>query len=454
MLLAKHTAGFNSLSTDRPFERDRVGNLSRCPRRPVWLAACLIALLICLGGPAGLPRAYAQETPAGELVEWDGKTMGPITYKVIVVAEPQQELAGVQQQVTETLDRINSRMSTYRPESEVTRFNRSESTEWFEISEETARVVQRAQELSRDSGGAFDITVKPLVELWNFGAGRGDFKLPDEKLIRSVREQIGWQKLEVRLDPPSLRKSDARIQIDLSAIAKGYAVDAVAANLEAAGFKNYFVEIGGEAVARGRKPDGSTWRVGVERPQDIGQSVQRVVELQDRAIATSGDYRNFAIVDGQRYSHEIDPSTGWLIRNQVASVSIIAPDCMTADGLATAVMVLGPKKSEDLLEKYGAEVYFLKRSGKGFSELASMGFPAPPADGAAGPLANFLPVFLGTLLLFVLAVVGLLSGVLLNNKPLKGSCGGMSAATGESSSCGLCGGQTADCQDTGAKASG
>jgi thiamine biosynthesis lipoprotein len=182
-----------------------------------------------------------------------------------------------------------------------------------------------------------------------------------------------------------------------------------------------------------------------------------VVELQDRAIATSGDYRNFAIVDGQRYSHEIDPSTGWPIRNQVASASILAPDCMTADGLATAVMILGPKKSDELLKKYDAEVYFLERTEKGFAESASGGFPAPPAqvaEAAAGPLANFLPVFLGTLLLFVLAVVGLLSGVLLNNKPLKGSCGGMSAATGESGSCGVCGGQTADCPDTGAKTSG
>jgi thiamine biosynthesis lipoprotein len=457
MLLKNRIPAFKALSADRLSMRSGTGSTTRCPRRLTCLTAFLFAFLIGVGGQAGLTWAYAQENPAGKLAEWDGKTMGPITYKVIVVAEPKQDLAGIQQQVTETLERINARMSTYQPESEVSRFNRSESTEWFDVSEETARVVQRAQELSRDSGGAFDVTVKPLVELWNFGAGRGDFKLPEEQVIQSVREQIGWQKLEVRPSPPALRKSDARIQIDLSAIAKGYAVDAVAGNLETAGFKNYFVEIGGEAVARGRKPGGASWRVGVERPQDIGQSVQRVVELQDRAIATSGDYRNFAIVDGQRYSHEIDPATGWPIRNQVASASILAPDCMTADGLATAVMVLGPKKSEELLKKYGAEVYFLERTEQGFAESASQGFPEPPAqavEAAVGPLANFLPVFLGTLLLFVLAVVGLLSGVLLNNKPLKGSCGGMSAATGESSSCGLCGGQTADCPDTGSKTSG
>lgn len=457
MLFPIRLAAFNSVSADRPPMRMGLGYASRCLWRLTCQTACLFTLFIGLCGQAGATRACAQESSAGELAEWNGKTMGPITYKVIVVAAPKQDLVGVQQQVTETLERINSRMSTYQPESEVSRFNRSESTEWFEVSEETARVVQRAQELSRDSGGAFDVTVKPLVELWNFGAGRGDFKLPEEQVIQSIREQIGWQKLEVRPSPPALRKSDARIQIDLSAIAKGYAVDAVAGNLETAGFKNYFVEIGGEAVARGGKPGGASWRVGVERPQDIGQSVQRVVELQDRAIATSGDYRNFAIVDGQRYSHEIDPATGWPIRNQVASASILAPDCMTADGLATAVMVLGPKKSEELLKKYGAEVYFLERTEKGFAESASEGFPEPPAqteEAAVGPLANFLPVFLGTLLLFVLAVVGLLSGVLLNNKPLKGSCGGMSAATGESSSCGLCGGQTADCPDTGTKTNG
>ena len=454
MLPENQVAVFAPLVGRRSWIQPRTGFAKDLIGRLTLQAACLLAFLIGSGAQIGLTRAEAQENPSGILAEWTGKTMGPITYKVIVVADSKQDLAGIQRQVTETLERINSRMSTYQPDSEVTRFNRSESKEWFEVSDETARVVQRAQEISRDSGGAFDITVKPLVELWNFGAGRGDFKLPEEQVILSIREQIGWQKLEVRLDPPTLRKSDARIQIDLSAIAKGYAVDAVASNLEAAGFKNYFVEIGGEAVARGRKPAGASWRVGVERPQDIGQSVQRVVELQDRAIATSGDYRNFAIVDGQRYSHEIDPETGRPIRNQLASASILASDCMTADGLATAVMVLGPRKSESLLEKYGAEVYYLERTEKGFAELASQGFPAPPADPAAGPLANFLPVFLGTLLLFVLAVVGLLSGVLLNNKPLKGSCGGMSAATGESSSCGLCGGQTADCPDTGAKTSG
>jgi len=421
-----------------------------------WFAFLCVALVIGSGG-LGLSQVFGQEGSAGKLEEWAGKTMGPITYKVIVMAESSQNLSSVKQEVTDTLERINARMSTYQPDSEVTRFNRSESTDWFEVSKETAEVVQRAQELSRDSDGAFDVTVKPLVELWNFGAGRGEFKLPDEHVIQSTREQIGWEKLEVRLDPPALRKRDARIQIDLSAIAKGYAVDAVAANLQAAGFKNYFVEIGGEAVARGRKPDSAAWRVGVERPQDIGQSVQRIVELNDRAIATSGDYRNFAIVDGQRYSHEIDPATGWPIRNQVASASILAPDCMTADGLATAVMVLGPEKSAELLKKYDAEVYFLRRSEKGFIESASKGFPAPPVvdeTPAGGAFANFLPVFLGTLLLFVLAVVGLLSGVLLSNKPLKGSCGGMSAATGESGSCGLCGGQTADCPDTSAKTDG
>lgn len=411
---------------------------------PIWpLCWFLFSVLL---GPILAAECRASD---GELREWSGLTMGPITYKVIVLTDPGRDLSAVQQAVTATLERINSRMSTYQSDSEVTRFNRSESTEWFEVSEETAKVVQCAQELSRDSDGAFDVTVKPLVELWNFGAGRGEFKIPDEATIQGIRQYVGWEKLQVQLVPPALRKSDSRLQIDLSAIAKGYAVDAVVGELRAVGLTSYFVEIGGEAVGHGSKPDGALWRVGIERPQDVGQSVQRVVELSGKAIATSGDYRNFAVIDGRRYSHEIDPSTGWPVDNRLASASILANDCMTADGLATAVMILGPEKSEALLAKYSAEAFYLRRMEQGFAESATAGFPQAPAMAdQEGPLNNLLPVFLGTLVVFVLAVVGLLSGVLLNNKPLRGSCGGMSAATGESGSCGLCGGQTADCEET------
>lgn len=423
-------------------------------RETVSILAVFSGLVLVLAGQSGLSQETTsagepavRHTPGSRLTEWGGLTMGPITYKVIVAAGSELDVDSLKIQVAATLERINARMSTYQPESEVSRFNRSESTEWFEVSPETAKVVARAQELSRDSGGAFDTTVKPLVELWNFGAGRGEFTLPSAERIAEVKAGIGWEKLQVRLEPPALQKSDPRIQLDLSAIAKGYAVDAVAADLRSARVEHYFVEIGGEAVARGAKPDGQPWRVGVERPQDLGQSVQRVVELRDQAIATSGDYRNFAIVDGQRYSHEIDPATGSPIRNQVASATILAADCMTADGLATAAMVLGPEKSKELLVKYGASAYFLRRQAAGFEEIATAGFPAdrPAAAEAAGPLSNLLPVFLATLGLFLLAVCGLLVGVLFNNKPLRGSCGGMSAATGEAGSCGLCGGQTADC---------
>jgi thiamine biosynthesis lipoprotein len=427
----------------------------RCPLglvRLVWSG--LFWFLLAGWTPLSLcaQQAASGEVAASELLEWSGLTMGPITYKVIVVAPPQFDVESLQARVTSTLERINARMSTYQAESEVSRFNRSDRIDWFEVSEETARVVARAQELSRDSSGAFDITVKPLVELWNFGAGKGEFKLPSEEQVQEAKRTIGWEKLEVRLEPAALRKSDPGIQIDLSAIAKGYAVDAVAADIRAAGLADFFVEIGGEAVAQGTKPGAIAWKVGVERPQDVGQSVQRVVELQNQAIATSGDYRNFAIVEGQRYSHEIDPSSGWPIRNGVASATILAADCMTADGLATAVMILGPEKSKELLAKYQSSAYFLTRRGEGFEELATVGFPAVPASVPAveaGPLSNLLPVFLATLGLFLLAVTGLLVGVLFSNKPLRGSCGGMSAATGEASSCGLCGGQPADCSTSG-----
>jgi thiamine biosynthesis lipoprotein len=384
--------------------------------------------------------------PTDEIVEWSGTTMGDIGYKVIVVNPTSATVDNAEQRVSAVLQRLDAAMSTYQPESEVSRFNNSLSIDWFPVCRETALVVAKSLEISRHSEGAFDITVKPLVELWNFGAGRGEFAIPDDAIIDAKRTQVGFEKLQVQLEPPMIRKSQPDVQIDLSAIAKGFIVDEVSRTLLELGFNDHFVEIGGEVVSRGYKPQDRPWRVGIERPVEEAREIQIVLQLANRAVATSGDYRNFAIVDGRRYSHAIDPKTGRPVLNNMASATIIAEDCMTADAIATAVMVLGQERGTELCKTLNVEWYGLVRSNGTFVEFLSPGFQAIVAVPVDSEATNSIwPVLVGSLVFFLLAVGGLLLGVLFANKPIRGSCGGMSAITGDESSCNLCGNGAEDC---------
>ena len=382
------------------------------------------------------------------VVEWSGTTMGDIAYQIKVVAPSNQSVDEAERHVTAVLQRLNAAMSTYIPDSEVSRFNDSPTTEWFPVSSETAIVVAKSLEVSRHSDGAFDISVKPLVELWNFGAGRKDFLIPKDVDVERGRARIGYEKLFAQLEPPMIRKSQADLQIDLSAIAKGFIVDAVSRKLTELGFVNHFVEIGGEVMAHGIKPQGQPWRVGIERPHEVKREIQKIVGLLDQGMATSGDYRNFAIVDGTRYSHTIDPKTGRPVTHDLASATIVADDCMTADAIATAVLVLGQERGLELCKKLNVQLFGLVRKGDSFVEFATPGFqtlePNSPANVAANPI---WPVFVGSLVFFLLAVGGLLIGVLFSNKPIRGSCGGIGAVTGESSECNLCGNGPEQCVD-------
>jgi len=294
--------------------------------------------------------------------EWvfSGRTMGT-TYSVKVVPENNDEagreqLSAVLQRV---VDRVDQTMSTYIPDSEIENFNRH-GIEPCEASEDMVTVIAEAQRVARLTNGAFDITVGALVNLWGFGPS-GATGPPDAATLQGLVAVTGYEQVEVNPETRILRKARPDCRIDLSAIAKGYAVDRVAETLEERGFAGYMVEVGGEVRASGRKANGEVWRIGIERPDSGGRSVHLALPLADLSLATSGDYRNFVIRNGVRISHTIDPRTGYPIAHNLASVSVIHASCMTADALATALEVLGPEEGVELAEKRDIPALFLIR---------------------------------------------------------------------------------------------
>ncbi len=257
------------------------------------------------------------------------------------------------------LNDVNAKMSTYIDTSEVSRFAAAPPGEPFELSEDTVTVIRKALELSEASGGAFDITVRPLVDAWGFGPDGRPERRPGGDTTQALLERVGYRKLKLDVERRTLLKTTASVSVDLSAIAKGYAVDRVADTLEELGYENYLVEIGGEMRVRGEKAPEQPWRVGIEAPVPGERKVARVVRLTDHGMATSGNYRNFYIEDGIRYAHTIDPTTGEPVRHRLQSVSVIHPESALADGWATALMVLGEKKAPQVASENGLAALFI-----------------------------------------------------------------------------------------------
>ncbi len=378
----------------------------------------------------------------------DGQTMGT-TYHIVIAGSASnlpegQTPKAVQQEIDAALARIDEQMSTWRDDSELSRFNVSETTDWFEVSPAVALVVKESLRIAELSDGAFDPTVGPLVRLWSFGSKAGERNLPDPEQITAAQTHTGWQKVEVRIEPPALRKSAPLVELDLSAIAKGYGVDVVSDRLVELGLPNHLVEIGGEIRTRGRKTDDSVWRAAIQRP-DSGFGVRTaVVELTDQSLATSGDYRNYFEVDGKRYSHTIDPQTGRPIEHAVASVSVVANSCMTADALATAINVLGPERGIPLATSLNAETLLLLRTNDSFDELRSESFPISNLSASfqaetKSESSPILQTMLAAGVVVALAIVGMAVGVIFSNRSIQGTCGGLNNMPGsEHSPCEIC----------------
>ncbi len=310
------------------------------------------------------------------IVNLTGETMGT-TYSVKLSDIPSdQSREVIQQEIDRLLEQVNDQMSTWRSGSELSRFNGSESTDWFEVSADTAFVVDAALQVSKDTEGAFDITVGPMVNLWHFGpdSPTQQSQLPSEQTILETRSRVGFDKIAARQEPPALKKSHATMEIDLSAIAKGYGVDVVAKYLGELGISSFLVEIGGEMRAQGTRPDGTNWKVGIEKPIARQRTLQQSADLNNRSIATSGNYRNFFEIDGVRYSHTIDPRTGHPVTHSLASVSVVMESCMMADAWATALLVLGPDTGYNIAKEQNLAVLFLIETDKGFQPKSTPAF--------------------------------------------------------------------------------
>ena len=281
-----------------------------------------------------------------------GQTMGT-TYLVRVVLEESQRISGLEGKIAKRLEEINRSMSTYQKDSEISRFNNFRQVrKKFRVSDDFYQVMMAARSIYHYSDGAWDGTIKPLVNLWGFGNADRRNTIPSTQDIAALMPNIGFENIEI-MESGFLRKKKPFVTLDLASIAKGYGVDQVAAVVRKKGFYNYLVEIGGEIFASGYRKDGRPWRIGINRPKAEAafDDIYKVVNLHDEAFATSGDYRNFFVVEGTRYSHVIDPANGFPVANGVVSVSIIADTCTLADGLATAIMVMGAEKGLYLINR-------------------------------------------------------------------------------------------------------
>ncbi len=331
-------------------------------------------LLLALAA-ASVATYLGRRGPPPQPAQLDGRTMGT-TWRVLLDG-PRDEahLAGLRADVEALLAEVNASMSTYDAASELSRFNALEATTPVALSADLARVMADALAVHRASGGTFDVTVGPLVEAWGFGAKGRQAMVPTDEALAALLEAVGTDKLT--LEGRALAKAHPKLQVDLSAIAKGDAVDRVSDLLVAKGEPNHLVDIGGELRARGRNAQREPFRVGIEEPDPTRQAVRLAVALDERAIASSGNYRNFFEVDGRRYAHTLDPRTGRPVQHPLLAVSVLHERCAVADAWATALMAAGPERAWTLAMTHRLDVLLLvEGAGGAIVERATPGFSA------------------------------------------------------------------------------
>ena len=285
-------------------------------------------------------------------------------------------LRDLKTEVTHILLAIEDRMSTYDPNSEISRLASVPANETFTVSGDTAAVLNQALKVVEATEGAFDITVGPLVDAWGFGPSGRPQHVPSEQEITSLMQRIGRDKLSFNRSERTVTKTVDGVSVDLSAIAKGYAVDRVAAALEARGHHDYLVEIGGETRARGRNDRGQPWRVAVEKPDGPALAL----EIDNHGVASSGNYRNSYVLDGQRFAHTIDPRKGRPVTHRLMGTTVIHEDTAMADAWATALMVLGEQEALRMASKEALAAALFVAGPQGIETRTTTAFDAHVAD--------------------------------------------------------------------------
>ncbi len=331
------------------------------------LRLCVLLLLVLVAG-------CGERDPRGEPVRLSGATMGT-TWNVTYLEPPgapapEAVHAGIQA----ALDAVNATMSTYRADSEISRFNHEHPVGVpFPVSAGFGVVIEAALAVGAATGGAYDITVGPLVDLWGFGATGDIVTPPPADAVAAARARVGQDALAFERGDLSLTKSKP-VALDVSSLAKGYAVDEVTAWLSGQGLADYLVEVGGEMRLAGRSPRGGPWRIAIEQPEPGRRGIAGAILVSDAAVATSGDYRNFFEAGGKRYSHTIDPRTGYPVAHDLVSVTVVHDNAMLADAWATAFSVLGAQRGRAVAEARSLAVYFIQSAPDGYVHSHTPGF--------------------------------------------------------------------------------
>jgi thiamine biosynthesis lipoprotein len=305
------------------------------------------------------------------LESFGGPTMGS-TYSIKYVRRSGMPAAAeVQVEVEKILAEVDRQLSTYRSDSDIERFNQLPANRCQAMPPSVLELVRVGEQLSEQSDGSYDLTVEPLLNLWGFGPQAREEKVPGVEALAEIRQRVGHGHL--RINGNQLCK-DAAVEVDFNSIAAGYAVDLIAARLEALGIRNYLAEATGELKAAGRKLDGSPWRIALEEPRDDQQVAERIVTIDGYGLSTSGDYRNYFEQGGQRYSHTFDANTGAPVSHALASVTVIHSSAMMADGLSTLLLILGPERGWDYVQKHDIAAFFVIRADTGFVTRTSQAF--------------------------------------------------------------------------------
>ncbi|MHC8379912.1 FAD:protein FMN transferase [Pseudomonas sp. LB3P14] len=305
------------------------------------------------------------------LERFDGPTMGS-RYSIQYIRHSSTPgPKAVQAEVENILAEVDRQFSTYRSDSDIERFNALPAGRCQVMPDPVLELIRVGEQLSEQSEGSYDLTVEPLLNLWGFGPQAREEKIPATQALAEVRQRVGYQHL--RIDGDQLCK-DAAVELDFNSIAAGYAVDTIAAKLEGMGIHNYLAEATGELKAAGKKLDGSPWRIALEEPRDDQQVAERIIAVDGYGVSTSGDYRNYFEQDGRRYSHTFDARTGAPVLHTLASVTVIHPSALMADGLSTLLLILGPERGWDYAEKHDIGAFFVIRADTGFVTRTNQAF--------------------------------------------------------------------------------